>query len=93
MPHGFGSRLITMKITLAQNVLLPIPAAETLCLVCGCRHGSNVISKEKETGFLVCAIGVFFIPLLVGIPILVFGLHLLRRKTSKAFCGQCGFWF
>ncbi len=91
MPHGFGSRLFAMKIASEQDIALAVRRAETVCLGCGCGGVHRANPAEKETGLLVCAIGLFFIPFLVGIPILIFGLHLQSRISRRAFCGQCGF--
>lgn len=60
-----------------------------------CSHCGNSLLKEKEAksegvGCIVFVLGIALTPVVVGIPILLYGLHLMSKREGFWRCSHCG---
>lgn len=45
---------------------------------------------EKGTGCIVALLGALFTPILLGIPVLIYGFHLMGKTKRYWHCTGCG---
>jgi DNA-directed RNA polymerase subunit RPC12/RpoP len=60
------------------------------CSNCGGPLKSGKDAKSEGTGCLIVILGLVFTPVLVGIPILLYGLNLMGKREGYWRCRQCG---
>lgn len=60
---------------------------------CG-RCGGPLMYQEKSenqgSGCIVAVLGLLFAPVLIGIPILIYGFVMMSKKKKYYHCSQCG---
>jgi len=47
-------------------------------------------SPQKGAGCIVALIGLIFTPLLLGLPVLIYGLVMMSKKEHEWACTGCG---
>jgi hypothetical protein len=48
------------------------------------------VEQQKGVGCLVMLLGLLLAPILIGIPIIFYGLHLSDQGRSVWWCNSCG---
>lgn len=66
------------------------PRARKACYHCGGRIVQKNKSTDSGAGCIVLLIGIFLAPILIGIPILIWGIVLMSRAEHYRVCTQCG---
>ncbi len=67
---------------------------EVLCKACGGRMKKAIVSKhnKKFGGFLIISgvgCSLFWIGLVLGVPLSVMGVYMVTAKKSVWICGEC----
>lgn len=60
-----------------------------------CRYCGGPLKKEKVavsegSGCIIAIVGLIFTPLLIGIPVIIYGFHLMSKCERFWRCKQCG---
>jgi hypothetical protein len=60
------------------------------CSHCGGPLKEGKEAKSEGTGCIVVILGLVLTPVLIGIPILLYGFHLMGKREGFWRCGRCG---
>lgn len=66
------------------------PGPPTCCAKCGGGLRKTADAPSEGAGCLIALIGLLLTPLLIGIPILLYGLHLAGKRNGFYECKRCG---
>lgn len=60
------------------------------CWYCGGKIKAGADAKSSGAGCLLVVVGLCFAPVLIGIPVLLYGLHVGSKKEGFWRCRACG---
>lgn len=74
----------------SQGVAQHYPGPPESCSQCGGHLKKGVDAKSEGTGCLILLVGLLLSPLLLGIPIALYGLNLMTKREGFWRCRKCG---
>lgn len=60
------------------------------CASCGGALKKGATATSEGSGCLIAIVGLLLVPFLIGIPILLWGLHLAGKREGYWQCKRCG---
>lgn len=60
------------------------------CSNCGSPLKKGKEAKSEGTGCLIAILGLVLTPVLIGIPIILYGIHLMGKREGFWRCTKCG---
>lgn len=60
------------------------------CSHCGGKLKKGAEAKSEGIGCLILIIGLVLTPILIGIPIIIYGIHLMSKREGFWRCKNCG---
>ena len=60
------------------------------CAQCGGGLKKGATAKSEGSGCLIALIGLLLAPVLIGIPIVLYGVHLMSKREGHWRCRKCG---
>lgn len=63
------------------------------CSSCGGQLKTGKDAKSEGTGCIVVILGLVLTPVIIGIPILIYGFHLMGKREGFWRCTRCGMKF
>lgn len=60
------------------------------CSRCGGRLKKGAEAKSEGSGCLIALVGLLLSPILIGIPIILYGLNLMSKREGFWRCRNCG---
>jgi hypothetical protein len=76
-----------------QQVIDQIPPLRRgmgFCPACGTAMKKGARSTDSGSGCLILIVGIVFSPLLIGIPLILVGLHYMTKRQGFWSCPYCG---
>lgn len=68
-----------------------MPIGQPECQACGGDMKKGRKSQSSGMGCIVLILGIVLAPFLIGIPIIIYALHLMTKMQGLWICRQCGF--
>jgi ribosomal protein L37AE/L43A len=59
------------------------------CSKCGGGLRKEASAKSEGSGCLIVLVGLVLAPILIGIPIVIYGIHLMSKKEGTWRCRKC----
>jgi hypothetical protein len=59
------------------------------CRSCGGKLRKTSEAKSEGSGCLILILGIFLTPFIIGIFLIIFGLHLMMKKEGFWYCTKC----
>ena len=60
------------------------------CARCGGHLKRGADAKSEGSGCLILVVGLLLTPILIGIPLILYGLHLMSKREGFWRCRKCG---
>lgn len=60
------------------------------CASCGGKLRKGADAPTQGSGCIVVILGLVLTPILIGIPVLLYGLHLMGKREGYWQCTRCG---
>jgi ribosomal protein L37AE/L43A len=72
------------------KIRVPADGSMGVCPKCLIKMDQGTGSKNKGLGLVILIIGIVLAPIIVGIPVAVFGLYLMFKSDGYWVCRKCG---
>lgn len=77
-------------IVATQAHYQPMMRGHGLCPACGSRMKKGARASSSGSGCLILIVGLFLTPFLIGIPLILVGLHYMSKRDGFWRCTRCG---